>query len=33
MEADAHLRIDPQLDKTGGGEQRAHVSSIPDATF
>jgi hypothetical protein len=33
MEADAHLRTDPQLAKTSGGEQRAHVSPDPDATF
>jgi NAD(P)H-flavin reductase len=26
MDADAHLRTDPQLAKTSGGEQRAHVS-------
>src|SRR4029077_4674145 len=31
--ADAHLRTDPQLAKTCGGEQGAHVSPIPDATF
>ena len=33
MEADAHLRTDPQLAKTSGGEQGAHVSPDPDATF
>ena len=33
MEADAHLRTDPQLAKTSSGEQRAHVSPDPDATF
>jgi hypothetical protein len=33
MEADAHLRTDPQLAKTSGGEQRAHVSPDSDATF
>ena len=33
MDADAHLRTDPQLAKTSGGEQRAHVSPDSDATF
>jgi excisionase family DNA binding protein len=31
--ADAHRRYDPLLDKTGGGEQRAYVTSASDAKF
>jgi len=33
MDADTHLRIDPQLAKASGGEQRAHVSPDSNATF
>jgi len=32
-DADTLLRTDPQSAKTGGGEQRAQVSPVPDATF
>jgi hypothetical protein len=32
-EADAHWSIDPQRDKSRGGEQRAHVTPSPDAMF
>jgi hypothetical protein len=32
-QADAHLHTDPRLAKAGSGEQRAHVSPIPNATL
>jgi hypothetical protein len=31
--ADAHPSYDPRLDKTGCGEQRAYVTSVPGAKF
>jgi len=30
---DMIVGADPRLAKTSGGEQRAHVSPVPDATF